>query len=141
MNEELQSTNEELQTINDELRRRGDDLNAANEFFTVVLTSLNAGVVVLDQDLVVRAWNRRMEDQWGLRTDEVVGKHFLGLDIGLPIDGLAASLRGSLAGEPEVERHVDAIDRRGKAVKCKVVISPLRSPERRGVILLVEEDA
>jgi len=47
-NEELQSGNEELETMNDEMRIRTEDLNEARAFLAAVLTSIEAGVVVLD---------------------------------------------------------------------------------------------
>jgi hypothetical protein len=42
-----------------------------------------------------------------------------------------------------VELVVNATNRRGKAISCKVVVTPLRGaqPEARGVILLMEEQA
>jgi PAS domain-containing protein len=76
MNEELQSTNEELQTINEELRQRSDDLNGANGFLESILTGVRSGVVVVDRELHVIAWNHRAEDMWGLRADEVRGPEF-----------------------------------------------------------------
>src|SRR3954447_12422447 len=66
MNEELQSTNDELQTINDELRDRTNDLDNVNAFLEAILTSLQAGVAVVDHDMHVRIWNRRAKDLWGL---------------------------------------------------------------------------
>ena len=93
MNEELQSTNDELQTINDELQDRTGELDAANAFLETILTSLRAGVVVLNPELQVRVWNRQAEELWGLRPEEAVGQHFLNLDIGLPTDRLRPLIR------------------------------------------------
>lgn len=141
MNEELQSTNEELQTINEELRQRSDELNDVNSFFGAILRSLQAGVAVLDQNLSVKAWNQKMEDLWGLRADEVEGKSFNNLDIGLPVTDLAGPIRACLQGDGDVQKRVDCINRRGKNVTCKVVISRLAEAESRGVIILVEEQS
>src|SRR5207253_9564818 len=55
--EELQSTNEELETMNDELQDRTTELNEVNTFLDAVLGSLEAAVVVLDDELQVDAWN------------------------------------------------------------------------------------
>jgi len=85
MNEELQSTNEELQAINEEARERGDQLGELNSFLESILTSLRSAVAVVDRDLHVRKWSRRAEDLWGMRSDEVLQKNFLNLDIGLPV--------------------------------------------------------
>ncbi len=138
MNEELQSTNEELQTMNVELRDRTEQLNQANTFLATILASLNRGVAVLDRELVVRAWNTEMCDLWGLRTEEVVGKHFLSLDIGMPMDSLRSSIRGCVTSGAATNQELDCTNRRGKAIRCRVVINPLQGTTP-GVILLVEE--
>ncbi|PWT84869.1 MAG: chemotaxis protein CheR [Blastocatellia bacterium] len=142
MNEELQSTNEELQTINDELRQRSDDLNRSNAFLESVLTGVRSGVVVLNRELHVIAWNHRAEDLWGLRADEVRNQNFLNLDIGLPIDQLRSSIRTCLSGDNQVaEVIVQATNRRGKPINCKVIGTPLQGSDHdvRGVILMMDE--
>ena len=61
------------------------------------------------------AWNHRAEDLWGLRADEVRGKNFLNLDIGLPIEQLRRPIRACLNGDAECsEATVEATNRRGK---------------------------
>jgi len=142
MNEELQSTNEELQTMNEELRERGEDLNRANSFFESILAGVRSGVVVVDRELHVLAWNHRAEDFWGLRSDEVRGQNFLNLDIGLPVERLRASLRACIAGESDAaEMLLAATNRRGRAISCKVTVSPLigGGKDVRGAILLMDE--
>jgi two-component system, chemotaxis family, CheB/CheR fusion protein len=141
MNEELQSTNEELQTVNEELRARSDDLNQANAFLESVLASLRAGAVVVNYNLDVLMWNSRAEDLWGLRRDEVQGKGLLNLDIGLPVAELRTMIRPCLSGESEFQEvTLDAVNRRGKRIKCRVTCSPLIAGKKReGVILTMEE--
>ncbi|GIE97436.1 CheR family methyltransferase [Paractinoplanes rishiriensis] len=124
MNEELQSTNDELQSINDQLRVSTNQLDEANSFLEAVLTSLQAGVAVVDHDLRIRMWNRRAEDLWGLRSEEAVGQHLLNLDIGLPFEKLRPLLRSALTGEAG-EADVDAVNRRGRAVLVRVSCAPL----------------
>jgi two-component system CheB/CheR fusion protein len=140
MNEELQSTNEELQTINDELNQRTEDLNQTNYFLESILGSLNDAVVVLDEELRVHGWNERARDLWGLSYDDVHGKHFMNLDIGLPVDRLRGALRAGLAGDVVNPTAVDAIDRRGRAISCRIRISPVApgGTGSRGVILFME---
>jgi two-component system CheB/CheR fusion protein len=141
MNEELQSTNDELQTINDELQDRSSDLDAANGFLEAILTSLRAGVVVLSPELHVRVWNRQAQELWGLRPDEVLGQHFLNLDIGLPTDQLRSLIRRTLAGEggPQ-EATVDAVNRRGRSIEVRVLGSALTDVRdaAAGIILTME---
>jgi len=142
MNEELQSTNEELQTVNEELRGRTEELNQANGFLQSILTSLRAGVAVLDRNLNVIMWNGRAEDLWGARFDEIRGQSFLKLDIGLPTAGLVESLRTCLGGSPPGDVIVDATNRRGRAIKCRVSCTPFAasgSADAHGAILLMEE--
>jgi two-component system, chemotaxis family, CheB/CheR fusion protein len=139
MNEELQSTNEELETMNDELRLRTDDLNSVNSFLDSVLTSLHSGVVVLDRELRVQAWNAAAEDLWGLRADEAEGQHFLNLDIGLPVNELSRPLRDALSDGGRMELELDATNRRGRAVRTQVRIAPMDgSAMGTGLIVLME---
>lgn len=143
MNEELQSTNDELQTINDELRDRTADLDDANEFLEAILTSLQAGVTVIGQDMRIQVWNRRAEELWGLRQDEAVGQHFLHLDIGLPIDQLRPIIRQTLGGDDGPhELQLKAVNRRGRTINVRVLCTPLQStrPGNAGAILVIEQE-
>jgi two-component system, chemotaxis family, CheB/CheR fusion protein len=147
MNEEIQSTNEELEAANEELRRRGLALNEVNAFLEGILAGLADGVVVVDSQMLVRAWNHRSEDLWGLRADEVRGRHFLSLDIGLPVDRLRPMIRDQLGdgsaldgGQPN-EMVLAATNRRGRAITVRVLASRFNSPSKiaQGVILVVRE--
>jgi two-component system CheB/CheR fusion protein len=142
MNEELQSTNEELETINDEMQTRTTELNRVNIFLESILTSVRVGVVVLDKDQMVQIWNRKAEDLWGIRFDEVKGKHFLNLDISLDVSQLKQPIRACLVGEINGNEIVqDTINRRGKRILCKVTVVPLqnKAEEPQGAILMMEE--
>jgi two-component system CheB/CheR fusion protein len=143
MNEELQSTNEELHTVNEELRQRTDEGNRVNAFLQSVVGSLASGAVVLNQNLNILMWNQKADDLWGLREDEVKGQSLMNLDIGLPVEKLRATIRSCLAGETEHKKmFLDATNRRGKTIKCRVACSPLmgHNKQRQGVILLMEEE-
>jgi two-component system CheB/CheR fusion protein len=139
-NEELQSTNEELETINEELLVRGRELNEANSFLDAVLSSLDAGVVVVNGELEVEAWNRGARDLWGLAQEEAVGQHFLNLDIGLPVEKLRNPIRAALSGtDGGGPLHLDAVNRRGRAIECIVTLTPLDGPAgRHGVIVMMQ---
>jgi two-component system CheB/CheR fusion protein len=144
MNEELQSTNDELQAINDELRDRTGDLNQTKHFMETILTGLRAGVVVLDADMRVLVWNRRAEDLWGLRQDEIIGQHFLNLNIGLPTQQLRPLIRRTLIGDSGPREMVlSAVNRRGRPIQVRVASSPLDKVDgsAEGAILLMEQDS
>ncbi len=142
MNEELQSTNEELQTMNHELRSGSGELTRLNGFLGSILSSISAGVVVLDKELAIQVWNDRAEDLWGLRSGEVRTKHFFSLEIGLPLDTLKVPIRAAFNGGAEkTPLVIDATNRRGKAFRCKVTLAPIvTAEETTAVILLMEEE-
>ncbi len=125
MNEELQSMNDELQFSNEALRDRQDEVERLNRFMTAVLGSMNCGVVVVDADMQILAWNTRAEDLWGVRKDEAVGEHLMNLDIGLPVELLRQPIRAQLSS-PEIEPAdlvLDAVNRRGRAVQVRVTLT------------------
>ena len=154
-NEELRSTNEEFETMNDELQSVNDELALRNRalqersteladargYFRSVLDSVGVGLVAVDSDLRVLSWNAGAENLWGARADEAEGRTLLSLDIGLPLEQLAAPIRAVMSGEVS-ERTVDlsAYNRRGRPISCRVDCAALRSAsgEQLGVILLME---
>src|SRR4051812_39314694 len=140
MNEELQSTNEELETMNDELRERTAELNSVNASLETILSSLAVGVAVVDAHQVVRIWNSHADDMWGMRAEEAVGQHVLSLDIGLPLDRLGGAVGEALSGDRPGSPLLDAPNRRGRAIQCKVTAVPLVADgsDVRGAILLME---
>jgi two-component system CheB/CheR fusion protein len=155
-NEEIQSTNEELETTNEELRStndqlhdmnralrdRGEELNTANAFLQSILASLSGGVVVVDRELRVLAWNGNAEELWGLRADEVRGVHLYNLDFGLPLDAIRSVLKDCLDGDGDGrDLHVDATNRRGHRFQCRIACKALAtaSGEVRGAILIMDD--
>jgi two-component system, chemotaxis family, CheB/CheR fusion protein len=142
MNEELQSGNEELETMNEELRRRTLEADEVTEFMETILTNMGVAVAVLDPSLTVRVWNAFSTDLWGLRADEAEGEPLLGLHFGLPVDRLKAPLHEVMRdGADRIELVLDATNRRGRGMACRVVAVPLRADGdgANGAILLMEE--
>jgi two-component system CheB/CheR fusion protein len=141
MNEELQSTNEELRAMNDQLQLRSDELRHVNSHLHSILSSLRAAVVVLNPELGVEVWSNKAHDLWGLRSDEVYGEPFMSLDIGLPVAELEAPIRQCLDGGPQgAELTLDGINRRGRAIRCRVTCTRLSDgSDSGGIILLMEE--
>ena len=145
MNEELQATNQEMHTVNAESERRSDELNQLNSFLESVFASLRGAVIVVDPDLKILVWNPRAEDLWGVRSAEVEGTHLLNLDLGLPVDQLRPVIKTTLtAPDPNKATEpvtVDARNRRGQEIRCRVSCTQLRAPGEsfaRGVILQME---
>jgi two-component system CheB/CheR fusion protein len=143
MNEELQSTNDELQVINDALRERTVELDEVNNFLESILTSIRSGVVVVDTEMRVVAWNRGAEDLWGLRQDEAVGQHLLNLDTGLPVAELRPTVRSALQDVNfEETRTLRAVNRRGRTIALRLHCGSLRSPTDKiqGSIMLMDAE-
>ncbi|MBC1221059.1 PAS domain S-box protein [Nostoc sp. UCD121] len=140
MNEELQSTNEELQTINNELSERTTELNHTNIFLISILRSLQTGIVVIDGSFNISIWNYMVEDLWGLRTDEVLGKSIFSLDIGLPVEQLRSPLRDCLSGKKQFQEMIlEATNRRGRQIKCYLAITPLLGMDIQGAVLMMAD--
>ena len=140
MNEELQSTNQELETINDELVLRTSEYDQANALLESVLNQLKVAVILVNPELIVEAWSERAEELWGLSPERAVGKAFPKLEIGLPVSDLESVLTACLSGTEWQETTVDAVNRLGQKIRCRVVCAPLASGQHStGAMLIVEE--
>ena len=165
MNEELQSTNDELQAINDILRLRSAELDGVNSFLATVLRSLGRAVIVVDTDLIVKAWSLGGEELWGLRADEAEGRPLPSLDIGLPVTSLVPQLRRMLAANSggsccglshDGAAHgglscdgasldgacvIKAVNRRGRPVQMQMTCTVLRDEagSAQGLILALND--
>ena len=79
-----------------------------------------------------------------MRATEVLGQHFLNLDISLPVEHLRQPLRTCINQEPQViEVALAATNRRGKSILCKVTCTSLigRRNSIQGAIMLMEQVA
>jgi two-component system CheB/CheR fusion protein len=140
-NEELQSGNEELETMNEEMRVRTAELDEARTFLEGVLSSVAAGVVVLDAELKVRSWNKGAEELWGLRNDEVRNEAFFQLDFGLPTGEVRDIVNECLTSSRRTGPiQLAAVNRIGRGITCTVTCSPLKgNSDGEGAVLLMEE--
>jgi two-component system CheB/CheR fusion protein len=141
MNEELESTNAELQAINTDLRLRTDEVARLNVLLLAITGNIEVGAAVLDTAGTVQVWNERAADLWGVRSDEVLGRSFFELDIGLPADELREMIASVLLGaERHQEMVLDARTRRGRQIQCRVMAHTLSDGERTtGVVVVMEE--
>lgn len=141
MNEELQSTNDELHTINDTLRERSIELDEARTFIESLVASIGLGLVVVDRQTRVLVWNRGCEELWGLRSEEAVGKPLSALDIGFPTDEVKPLIgRVFVDADLSDQAVVDAVNRRGRAARVRVLCTAFRSSDEtvNGALLLME---
>jgi two-component system CheB/CheR fusion protein len=96
---------------------------------------------VTNSRLEVIAWNETAENMWGVRAKEAQGQSIYDLGIGLPLDKLNAQIEACLKGKKHNGEHVlQAVDRRGKAIACKVTCKAfMGSDGNRGVTLVMEQ--
>jgi two-component system CheB/CheR fusion protein len=142
MNEELQATNDELEAVNDEQRERAADLDRVNMVLEGILGNLGVGIVVLDLEERVQLWNASSTDLWGLRPDEVEGRKFMSLDIGLPVQRLRDPIADALGDQPRPAAvELQAVNRRGRTLICDVQALPLTAANGRhyGALLLMTQ--
>ena len=155
-NEELQSTNEELETLNEEARSSNEEMESVNEelriqaeqagvyriYLDSTLRAMNGGIVVLDQNHVIRSWNRWSENTWGVRAEEATGTRFELLDIGLPTEKLRDAIAAvQLAREEYVDTTLEGVDRRGRRILCRIRVSLLADDDgaAHGLVLMFQD--
>ena len=89
---------------------------------------------------MVQIWNAGAEELWGLRPVEVEGKHFMNLDIGLPVADVAQLVRTTMGTQSRSQRTpYPARNRRGREFTCLVTCSPMTPSDAQvGVIILMD---
>jgi len=97
-NEELQSTNDELASLNQQLRSRGEELERLNNELENIQTSLSQGMVILDEQLLIRRFSPLAVRVFGL-VEADLGQPLLGVPTTVPLPDLSGALRAVLAGE------------------------------------------
>ena len=102
-------------------------MNQVNTLLQSIVSILKVGAAVVDRDLRIELWNSVAQELWGVREDEVLGRPFDALDIGLPVEEVSTAVRkGFLEGDGQYEFQVDAVNRRGRAFACKLTLLPSR---------------
>jgi PAS domain S-box-containing protein len=119
-----------------------DDARQRERFIRSVVESLRDGVVALDTDGRVLAWNAAMESHYGVAASEVLGQNLFELFPALQREAWAAGLRQLLRGEIEqftFEGVEHEFLRRGPVVQ-NLKGSLLRAHGRPvGAVFLVED--
>lgn len=93
--EELQSVNEELLTVNSELENKIDELSRANDDLNNLLTSVDIGIIFLDEDLHIVRFNQAATNFLNLM-EEDVGRAISDLMSKLEYSGLVNDARAVL---------------------------------------------
>ncbi|HET8647897.1 MAG TPA: PAS domain S-box protein, partial [Vicinamibacteria bacterium] len=125
------------------LREKADELQQLTDYNENILESMDSGILVLDLAERITRWNRALENLYGRRRREVLGRT---LDEVFPAAFLDA-LRGSLVlGRPEegeiahlYKVRLESADGRGLMVNVAAAPFHLRSGERGGTLLILDD--
>jgi PAS domain S-box-containing protein len=139
--EELQVTREALESALEELRS-DIEVDRLNAFTEGILTTLHAEVAVVDGNGRVALWNSRAEELWGETAPEAVPREFRDLDLGLPMDELGAMVERARSRSGKAEEQIfDAVNRRGRPVRCRALVTPLANLTGHGpgAVVVIQE--
>jgi len=118
------------------------EVQARERFITNVVESLKDGLVVLDREGRVQAWNPAMEHRYEIKAQEVLGKLFLEINPSWKREGLAEPVGRLLRGEVE-EFALEGVEH--ETLKKGRVILNLRGSLLRedlapsGAVILIED--
>ncbi len=134
-NEELHATNEELGTLNAKLRSRSGELTGLNTDLENILSSLNQGMVQVDQNLRVTRFSPLAVRLFALM-DSDVGQPLLGIPTTMTVAGFDQALHAVVGGASRrsLEAHGD-----GGAFLVQVLPYITEDSERRGAIITLTD--
>ncbi|HEX5473813.1 MAG TPA: ATP-binding protein [Vicinamibacterales bacterium] len=124
-----------------QLRTKAEEVDRMREFSENILESLNDGLAVLDRDERVVRWNRQLEELYGVRHEQAVGRGLPELFDGAVVQMLRGSSAESAEGAtfyrvPLTTRHAPA-----RRLLVNVAATPLRGADGTvaGTIVIVED--
>jgi two-component system, NtrC family, sensor kinase len=124
-----------------QLRMKADELERMREFSENILESLNDGLVVVNRESRVVRWNRRLEELYGVRHEDAVGRRLGEVFDPSFVDTIAAASRESAEGGsffrvPLATRRGD-----GRRLLVNVATTPLRDSDGAiaGTIIVIED--
>jgi two-component system, NtrC family, sensor kinase len=124
-----------------QLHLKASELDRMREFSENILESLNDGLAVVDRDDRVVRWNRRLEELYGVRHEDAVGRRLDELLEPAFLEVLRAARRESPDGTalyrvPALTRHAPA-----RRILVNVATTPLRDSDEAiaGTIVIVED--
>jgi PAS domain S-box-containing protein len=124
-----------------QLTIKADELDRMREFSENILESLNDGLAVVNRDNRIVRWNRRLEELYGIRHEEAVGRRVSEVFDGAFLDVLASPGRESPEGAafyrvPLATRHETV-----RRLLVNVATTPLRDSDGAvaGTIIIIED--
>ena len=124
-----------------QLRMKADELDRMREFSENILESLNDGLAVVNRNDCVVRWNRKLEELYGLRHEEVVGRRLADVFHSSFFEVLRSARTESQEGSafyrvPLTTRHDP-----GRRLLVNVATTPLRESDGAiaGTIVIIED--
>jgi PAS domain S-box-containing protein len=124
-----------------QLRVKADEVDRMREFSENILESLNDGIAVINRDERIVRWNRRLEELYGVRHEQAVGRRLDEVCDASLADVLRSARRDAPEGAafyrvPIATRHETA-----RRLLVNVATTPLRDSDgaMAGTIVIVED--
>ena len=140
--DELRIANVKLQREIAERKRAEGEIRYISEFTSNIIESTQVGIYALDKDGMVQIWNRGMEEQFGVDSEELVGRTIFEAFPVLREEPLGKAIERALKeGEPyEQSGLVHRTLKKGKRV-LNTKINPLSDPAGAivGAVIITED--
>jgi PAS domain S-box-containing protein len=140
--DELRIANVKLQREIAERKRAEEEIRYISEFTSNIIESTQVGIYALDKDGMVQLWNRGMEEQFGVDSEELIGKTIFEAFPILQEEPLGEAIERALKeGKPyEQSGVVHRTLKKGKRV-LNTKINPLSNPEGEivGAVIITED--
>ena len=123
-----------------QLRMKADELERLREFSENILESLNDGLAVVNRENRVVRWNRRLEELYGVRHEDAVGRRLGELFDPMFMDVLA-SRREAMEGTAFYRVPLPTRHDTSRRLLVNVATTPLRDSDGAvaGTILVIED--
>ncbi len=119
-----------------QLRTKAEEVDRMREFSENILESLNDGLAVVNRDNRVVRWNRRLEELYGTRHEEAVGRRLNEVFDAAFLEVLESPEGAAFYRVPLTTRH-----EAGRRLLVNVATTPLRDSDGAiaGTIIIVED--
>ncbi|MEI6363890.1 MAG: chemotaxis protein CheB, partial [Actinomycetes bacterium] len=135
-NEELQATNEQLGSMNETLRKRSEEIQLVNTDLENIQSSLNQGMVIVDEDAKVVRFSPVAVRVFGL-ADNDLGMPITQVPTNIAIPGLGEAVHSVSTGGPRVS--IEASGDAGITFVVQVLPYQQDDGRRRGALITLTD--
>jgi two-component system CheB/CheR fusion protein len=148
INAALQSVNEELESANEELKATNEELNSCvvksqvlDRCYEMVLNNVGSSVIIMDENLTVKAWNGAPASIWGGVDVEFTGRPLTDLNIGIPLKYLVDQLGNVIETGKSANITLQCTDQQGKKIIVDVLIDMLMDEKPAELVLIIKKSS